>query len=119
MFADRGGEFTLTNFKAACEEARIKRQLTTALTPQQNNRTIKNMVRCMLEDTKVPKEEGPETEGNENVSVPDLIPTQAVEEGDSSALEEPSFTEFDSSNLNVEPPAELGPRQRRMPNYPT
>jgi len=51
---DRGGEFVSSNFKALCEEEGIKRQLTIAYTPHQNgvaerkNRTVMNMVRCML-----------------------------------------------------------------------
>ncbi|CAL1409608.1 unnamed protein product [Linum trigynum] len=57
---DRGGEFILGEFQTLCEEAGIRRQLTAALTPQQNgvaerkNRAIMNMVRCLLSDTKVP-----------------------------------------------------------------
>ncbi|CAL1409822.1 unnamed protein product [Linum trigynum] len=57
---DRGGEFMLNEFQGLCDETGIQRQLTAALTPQQNgvaerkNRTIMNMVRCMLRDTKVP-----------------------------------------------------------------
>ncbi|CAL1397608.1 unnamed protein product [Linum trigynum] len=63
---DRGGEFMLNLFKGLCEEAGIRRQLTAALTPQQNgvaerkNRTILNMVRCMLDDRKVPASFWPE-----------------------------------------------------------
>ena len=58
---DRGGEFVSSNFKAFCEEEGIKRQLTTAYTPHQNgvaerkNRTVMNMVRCMLAAKKMPK----------------------------------------------------------------
>jgi hypothetical protein len=58
---DRGGEFNSLNFKLFCEEEGIKRQLTTAYTPHQNgvaerkNRTVMNMVRCMLSAKKVPK----------------------------------------------------------------
>lgn len=49
---DRGGEYNSNEFKEFCREHGIKRQLTTAFTPQQNgvaerkNRTIMNMVRA-------------------------------------------------------------------------
>ena len=51
---DRGGEFLSTEFNDYCNEHGIKRQLTTAHTPQQNgvverkNRTIIDMARCIL-----------------------------------------------------------------------
>ena len=52
---DRGGEFTSLEFNKFCEQNGIKRQLTTAYTPQQNgvaerkNRTVMNMVRALLQ----------------------------------------------------------------------
>lgn len=58
---DRGGEYTSNKFMAYCQEHGIKRQLTTAYTPQQNgiaerkNRTVMNMVRSMLSTRKVPQ----------------------------------------------------------------
>nr|KYP62895.1 Retrovirus-related Pol polyprotein from transposon TNT 1-94 [Cajanus cajan] len=58
---DRGGEFVSLEFNDFCKEQGIKRQLTTAYMPQQNgvvkrkNRTVMNMVRCMLSEKKVPK----------------------------------------------------------------
>ena len=58
---DRGGEYTSSEFSAFCKEQGIRRQLTTAYTPQQNgvaerkNRTVMNMVRSMLSMRKVPK----------------------------------------------------------------
>ena len=58
---DRGGEFTSLEFNEFCTEHGIKRQLTATYTPQQNgvserkNRTIMNMVRCMLPERKIPK----------------------------------------------------------------
>lgn len=58
---DRGGEYTSIQFSNYCKEEGIKRQLTTAYTPQQNgiaerkNRTVMNMVRSMLSARKVPK----------------------------------------------------------------
>lgn len=51
---DRGEEFTSSEFNEFCELNGIKRQLTTAYTPQQNgvaerkNRTMMNLVRSML-----------------------------------------------------------------------
>ena len=58
---DRGGEFTTKEFTSFCNENGIQRQLTAAYTPQQHdvaerkNRTIMNMIRCMLTEKKVPK----------------------------------------------------------------
>ena len=58
---DRGGEYTSTEFSEFCKEHGIRRQLTTAYTPQQNgvaerkNRTVMNMVRSMLSMRKVPR----------------------------------------------------------------
>jgi len=58
---DRGGEFTSHEFNSFCSSHGIKRQLTAAFTPQQNgvaerkNRTIMNMVRCMLSEKHLPK----------------------------------------------------------------
>lgn len=63
---DRGGEFTSSVFNQFCEEHGIKRQLTAAYTPQQNgvakrrNRTIMNMVRCLLTEKNMPKMFWPE-----------------------------------------------------------
>ncbi|KAD6118940.1 hypothetical protein E3N88_10211 [Mikania micrantha] len=59
--SDRGGEFISNEFNAFCDKHGIKRQLTTAFTPQQNgvaerrNKTIMNMVRCVLIDKSLPK----------------------------------------------------------------
>lgn len=58
---DRGGEFTSEKFNKFCRDNGIKRQLTAAYTPQQNgvaerrNRTIMNMVRCLLSEKEMPK----------------------------------------------------------------
>jgi transposase InsO family protein len=58
---DRGGEFNSINFNLFCEKEGIKRQLTTSYTPHQNgvaerkNKTVMNMVRCMLSAKRVPK----------------------------------------------------------------
>lgn len=63
---DRGGEFTSNEFGEFCKANGITRQLTTAYTPQQNgvaerkNRTVMNLVRCMLTEKQVPKVFWPE-----------------------------------------------------------
>ncbi|GAA0175180.1 hypothetical protein LIER_28410 [Lithospermum erythrorhizon] len=63
---DRGGEFTSNDFNDYCTEHEIKRQLTTAYTPQQNgaaerrNRTIMNMVRALFTAKAMPKTIWPE-----------------------------------------------------------
>jgi transposase InsO family protein len=63
---DRGGEFCSKEFQVFCDEHGIQRQLTAAYTPQQNgvserkNRTILNMVRCLLTHMSVPKDFWPE-----------------------------------------------------------
>jgi transposase InsO family protein len=63
---DRGGEFTSNEFNEFCKINGIRRQLTTSYTPQKNgvaerkNRTIMNMVRCMLCDKQLPKSFWPE-----------------------------------------------------------
>lgn len=61
MRTNRGGEFNSFEFNEFCKEHEIKRQLTAAYTPQQNgvterkNRTIMNMVLCMLSEKSIPK----------------------------------------------------------------
>ena len=63
---DRGGEFNSKEFTDFCKSQGIKRQLTTTYTPQQNgvaerkNRKILNMVRCLLEEKKMPKKLWPD-----------------------------------------------------------
>ncbi|MCH81235.1 retrovirus-related pol polyprotein from transposon tnt 1-94 [Trifolium medium] len=63
---DRGGEYTFNAFNSFCISHGIKRQLTTAYTPQQNgvserkNRTLLNMVRSILTSRNVPKRFWPE-----------------------------------------------------------
>lgn len=58
---DRRGEFTSDNFNKFCKEQGIKRQLTATYSPQQNgvaerqNRTIMNMVRCLLSEKEMPR----------------------------------------------------------------
>ncbi|CAJ2656475.1 unnamed protein product [Trifolium pratense] len=63
---DRGGEYTSSVFNEFCDSHGIRRQLTAAYTPHQNgvserkNRTIMNMVRCMISEKNVPKSFWPE-----------------------------------------------------------
>jgi len=63
---DRGGEFTSYKFNNFCKTHGIRRQLTTRYTPQQNgvakrkNRTIMNMVRCLLTEKQMPNVFWPE-----------------------------------------------------------
>lgn len=57
--SDRGGEFTSQEFIDYCENNGIKRQFSTARTPQQNgvverkNRTVQEMARTMLNENKI------------------------------------------------------------------
>jgi len=66
MRSDRGEEYTSIEFNDFCSSNGIRRQLTTAYTPQQNgvserkNRTLMNMVRSMLAARDVPKVFWPE-----------------------------------------------------------
>ena len=58
---DRGEEFNSAEFNDFCKQHGVKRQLTTAYTPQQNgiaerkNHTMMNMVGAVLTEKKVPK----------------------------------------------------------------
>ena len=57
--SDNGGEFTSKFFQQYCDENGIKRQFSIARTPQQNgvakrkNRTVQEMGRTMLKDSKL------------------------------------------------------------------
>ena len=57
--SNNGGEFTSKEFQHFCEEHGIKRQFSASRTPQQNgdvkrkNRTLEEMVRTMLNDSKL------------------------------------------------------------------
>jgi transposase InsO family protein len=57
--SDNGGEFMSKEFRDFCEEHGIKRQFSTARTPQQNgvverkNKTVQEMARTMLNDSKL------------------------------------------------------------------
>ncbi|MCI26918.1 copia-type polyprotein, partial [Trifolium medium] len=63
---NRGREYTSNAFNEYCDVHGIRRQLTAAYTPHQNgvserkNRTIMNMVRCMINEKNVPKTFWPE-----------------------------------------------------------
>lgn len=80
---DRGGEFTSLEFNEFCTEHGIKRQLTAGYTPQQNgvaerkNRTVMNMVRCMLSKRKISKTFWPEAV-NWTIHVLNRSPKSAV-----------------------------------------
>lgn len=82
---DRGGEFTSSEFNDYCSQNGIKRQLTTAHTPQQNgvaerkNRTVMNMVRSLLIETNVPKTFWPEAV-NWTFYVLNRCPTSSVKD---------------------------------------
>ena len=57
--SDNGGEFVSNEFYDYCEENGIRRDFSATYTPQQNgvverkNRTVQEMVRTMLNDSKV------------------------------------------------------------------
>jgi transposase InsO family protein len=57
--SDNGGEFTSKEFDLFCETHGIKRQFSTAITPQQNNiverknRTVQEVARTMLNEAKL------------------------------------------------------------------
>lgn len=80
---DRGGEFTSLAFNDYCKMNGIRRQLTAAYSPQQNgvaerrNRTIMNMVRCILKDKGVPLDFWPEAV-NWAAHILNRCPTSAV-----------------------------------------
>ncbi|PNY01730.1 copia-type polyprotein, partial [Trifolium pratense] len=88
---DRGGEYVSNAFNEFCSNHGIKRQLTTAYTPQQNgvserkNRTLMNMVRSMLAGKGVPKVFWPEAlkwathvmNRSPTLSVKDITPEEA------------------------------------------
>ena len=82
---DRGGEFCSNEFNNFCSQNGIKRQMTTAYTPQQNgvaerkNRTVMNMVRSLLADKNIPRVFWAEA-ANWAVYVLNRCPTLAVKE---------------------------------------
>ena len=82
---DRGGEFNSNEFNDFCKQSGIKRQLTTAYTPQQNgvverkNRIVMNMVRFMLSNKNIPKTFWPEAM-NWTIYVLNRCPTLTVKD---------------------------------------
>lgn len=80
----RGGEYCSHEFANFCETHGIKRQLTTAYTPQENgvcerkNRTIMNMVRSILSRSCIPKSFWPEAV-NWSIHVLNRSPTLVVQ----------------------------------------
>ena len=81
---DRGGEYNSHEFENFCENHGIKRQLTTAYTPQHNgvckrkNCTIMNMVRSLLTKSGIPKSFWPEAV-NWSIYILNRSPTLAVQ----------------------------------------
>ena len=81
---DRGGEYCSKVFENFCAEHGIRRELTTAYTPQQNglserkNRTILNMVRSLMTRGRVPKNIWPEVV-NWSVHILNRSPTFAIQ----------------------------------------
>ena len=81
--SDNGKEYTSEQFNLLCEEAGIEHQLTVPYTPQQNgvserkNRTIMEMVRCMLHEKGLPKKFWAEA-ANTAVFLLNRLPTKAV-----------------------------------------
>ncbi|KAL0356380.1 UNVERIFIED_CONTAM: Retrovirus-related Pol polyprotein from transposon TNT 1-94 [Sesamum radiatum] len=82
---DRGGEYCSKEFETYCDNHGIRRELTTAYTPQQNgvaerkNRTIFNMVRSLLARGRVPKTFWPEAV-NWSIHVLNRSPTFSVQD---------------------------------------
>ncbi|GKV39214.1 hypothetical protein SLEP1_g47020 [Rubroshorea leprosula] len=81
---DCGGEYNSHEFANFCETHGIKRQLTTAYTPQQNgvcerkNRTILIMVRSLLKKSSIPKNFWPKTV-NWSIHILNRSPTLTVQ----------------------------------------
>lgn len=81
---ERGGEYCSKGFEEFCGTHGIRKELTTAYTPQQNgvserkNRTILNMVRSLLARGKVPKTFWPEAV-NWSIHILNRSPTFAVQ----------------------------------------
>jgi len=82
--SDNGKEYTSRQFTMFCEATDIERQLKTPYNPQQNgvserkNRTIMEMVRCMLHEKGLPKEYWAEV-ANTAVFLLNRLPTKAVD----------------------------------------
>ncbi|RVW40116.1 Retrovirus-related Pol polyprotein from transposon TNT 1-94 [Vitis vinifera] len=84
LCTDHGGEYCSNEFEHFCDDQSIRRELTTAYTPQQNgvserkNRTILNMVRSLLARGKIPKSFWPEAV-NWSIHVLNRSPTFSVQ----------------------------------------
>ena len=84
LCTDRGGEYISQKFANLCENHGIKKQLTTAYTPQQNgvcerkNCTILNIVRSLLTRSSVPKNLWPKAV-NWSIHILNSSPTLAVQ----------------------------------------
>jgi len=84
LCSDHGGEYNSKEFINLCEKQRIKKQLTTTYTPQQNgicerkNRTILNMVRSLLASSGIPKAFWPEAV-NWSIQILNRSPTIVVQ----------------------------------------
>ncbi|GKV48172.1 hypothetical protein SLEP1_g54998 [Rubroshorea leprosula] len=82
---DRGGEYCSDEFAKFCDNQGIKRQITTAYTPQQNgvcerkNRTILDMVRSLLARSCIPKNFWPEAV-NWSIHILNRSPTLTVKD---------------------------------------
>lgn len=83
MCADNGGEFTSNEFNSYCEEHRIRKELTTLYTPEQNgvveckNKTVVEMARSMLKERVLPNNLWAEAVAI-TVYLLNLSPTRAV-----------------------------------------
>ncbi|KAG8497843.1 hypothetical protein CXB51_007132 [Gossypium anomalum] len=82
---DNGAEYLSERFQELCEHAGIHHQLTTIYTPQQNgvserkNRTVMNMARCLLFQSKLPSKFWEEAV-NTSVYLLHKFPTRAVKD---------------------------------------
>jgi transposase InsO family protein len=83
--SDNGKEYTSAQFNLFCEEAGIVHQLTTPYNPEQNgvserrNRSIMEMVRCMLHGKDLPKQFWAEA-ANTAVFLQNRLPTKALKD---------------------------------------
>ncbi|KAG8499415.1 hypothetical protein CXB51_005894 [Gossypium anomalum] len=82
---DNGSEYLSERFQKLCEESGIHHQLTNFYTPQQNgvcerkNRTVLNMARCLLFQSKLPSNFWAEAV-NTSVYLLNRLPTHAVKD---------------------------------------
>jgi hypothetical protein len=82
--SDNGTEYLSNQFQQFCDEAGIEHQLTAPYTPQQNgvserkNRSIMEMVRCMLHQKELPKKLWAEA-ASTTVFIQNRLPTRALQ----------------------------------------